>query len=91
MTEFHLQEGCVLGLMPEGGIKRLLGATISDPATAHGIPRAEVYLHVEDAEAAFERALRAGARLLSPMQKRDWGDTAGYCQDADGHVLGFAR
>jgi hypothetical protein len=31
MTEFKLGENCILGLMPEKGIKRLLGDAIQDP------------------------------------------------------------
>ena len=31
MTEFRLSETCVLGLMPEAGIKRLLGERLPDP------------------------------------------------------------
>ena len=47
MTEIAL-EGCVLGLMPEAGIRRLLGDAIADPATARGVPRAELYLLVDE-------------------------------------------
>ena len=90
MTEFQLNNGCVLGLMPEAGIKRLLGDRLPDPARAHGIPRAEVYLRVPDARQYFVRALEMGAKELSGLEKRDWGDVAGYCLDLDGHVLAFA-
>lgn len=41
MTGFTLSANCVLGLMPEAGIKRLLGERLPDPAQATGIPRAE--------------------------------------------------
>ena len=90
MTEFELGEEAVLGLMPESGIKRLLGADLPDPAAAHGVPRAELYLLVEQAEAHLRRALDSGAMPLSPVQARDWGHHAGYCLDPDGHVLAFA-
>ncbi len=43
MTEFRLFEDCILGLMPDVGIKRLLGNAIKNPADARGIPRAEVF------------------------------------------------
>lgn len=89
MTEFDLG-GTVLGLMPEAGIRRLLGALLPDPAVGRGIPRAELYLRVDDPEACHRRALRAGARELSAVQPRDWGDRAGYLLDRDGHVLAFA-
>jgi uncharacterized glyoxalase superfamily protein PhnB len=91
MTEFELPGGAVLGLMPESGIKRLLGETIPDPSSAAGIPRAELYLLVEDAPAYFQRAIDAGARELSPIKLRDWGHEAGYVLDPDGHVVAFAR
>ncbi|MDD2805543.1 MAG: VOC family protein [Elusimicrobiales bacterium] len=89
MTEFELLPGCVLGLMPEKGIKRLL-PSLPDPEKAAGIPRAELYLTVPDPEAFQARALAAGARELSPLGPRDWGDRAAYCLDPDGHCLAFA-
>lgn len=90
MTEFLLSAGCVLGLMPEKGIKRLLGDAIVDPEKTNGVARAEVYLSVEDPALFIERALGAGGRLLSPLEPRNWGDTAGYIADLDGHVVAFA-
>ncbi len=91
MTEFDLPGGGVLGLMPEAGIRRLLGAALADPATARGVPRAELYLMVPDPAAAHARALEAGATELSPLLPRDWGHAAAYALDPDGHVLAFAR
>lgn len=90
MTEFELSDGAILGLMPESGIRRLLGPALPDPATARGTPRSELYLLVGEPEPYLERALAAGARELSPILSRDWGHRAGYCLDPDGHVLAFA-
>ena len=90
MTEFQLLNGCVLGLMPEKGIKRLLGDAIQDPEKAKEIPRSELYLVVSDPEIFMSRAESAGGRLLSAFQIRDWGDKAGYIADPDGHVIAFA-
>ncbi len=91
MTELELPGGAVLGLMPTAGIRRLLGAVLPDPDAAAGIPRAELYLVVDDAAACHARALSAGARELSPVLPRDWGHSAGYSLDPDGHVLAFAE
>ncbi|MBX3216829.1 MAG: hypothetical protein KF850_32645 [Labilithrix sp.] len=91
MTELPLGAGCVLGLMPEAGIRRLLGDAIPDPAQAGGVPRAELYLMVDDPAAYHARALAAGARELSGLAVRAWGHVAAYSADADGHVLAFAR
>jgi uncharacterized protein len=90
MTEFPLGTGAVLGLMPVAGIRRLLGDRLPDPGTAAGIPRAELYLRVADPAAYHARALAAGARELSPLLPRDWGDLAAYSLDPDGHVLALA-
>lgn len=90
MTEFRLAEGAVLGLMPEHGIRRLLGDALPDPARAGGVPRAEVYLVVPSADAFHARALAAGAVELSPPRPRDWGAVVSYCLDPDGHVVAFA-
>lgn len=90
MSEFHLTDSSVLGLMPERGIVRLLGDAIVDPAKSEGAPRAEVYLVVDDADAYHARALAAGARELSPPSARDWGHRVGYVADPDGHVIAFA-
>lgn len=90
MTEFDLGEDAVLGLMPEAGIRRLLGAALPDPAGARGAPRAELYLVVPSPAAAHARALAAGARELSPPLPRDWGPVVAYCLDPDGHVVAFA-
>jgi catechol 2,3-dioxygenase-like lactoylglutathione lyase family enzyme len=90
MTEFRLREGAILGLMPEAGIRRLLGAALPDPASASGIPRAELYLLVDDPAAYHARALGAGAVELDALAVRDWGHAAAYSLDPDGHVVAFA-
>jgi uncharacterized glyoxalase superfamily protein PhnB len=90
MTEFQLTEGHVLGLMPEKGIKRLLGDRLPDPEKGSGIPRVELYIRVDEPEFMFKRALESGATELSPILPRDWGGRAGYVMDHDGHVLALA-
>ena len=91
MTEFKLSDNCTLGLMPESGIKALLGNSLPDPSIASGIPRAEIYLNLENPEKYLERALQNGAKLLNDFKERDWGDKAAYCLDPDGHVIAFAE
>lgn len=90
MTEFQLPGGAVLGLMPCTSIRTLLGDALPDPAAAQGVPRAELYLRVDDPQAMYARALAAGAVELSPLLQRSWGDHAAYALDPDGHVLACA-
>ena len=91
MTEFALPGGSVLGLMPEAGIVSLLGSVLPDPQLANGVPRSELYLVVSEASPFITRATTLGARMLSPLQPRSWGHSAGYLLDPDGHVLAFAE
>jgi uncharacterized protein len=90
MTEFALGTQVVLGLMPVTSIRSLLGPSLPDPAAAQGIPRAEIYLVVDDAAAYHARALAAGATELSALIRRSWGDSVAYSLDPDGHVAAFA-
>lgn len=91
MTEFDLGNGCKLGLMPEEGIARIITPELPHPSAGAGIPRAELYLLVESASCYCERALAAGAKLVSPLSPRNWGHAAGYFCDPDGHVLAIAE
>lgn len=90
MTEFALNAECILGLMPERGIKRLLGEALPDPGAGNGAPRAEIYLRVENPGSFHRRAVELGAKELSELKPRDWGDLAAYSLDPDGHVIAFA-
>lgn len=90
MTEFAVGQDAVLGLMPEAGVRSLLGPALPDPGSARGVPRAEMYLVVDDPGAHHRRAVAAGARELSALSPRSWGDAAAYSLDPDGHVVAFA-
>jgi len=91
MTSFALPGGVRLGLMPEGDAAELLGASVPAPETARGVPRAELYLLVDDLAGACGRLRAAGARELSPPSVRPWGDEAAYFADPDGHVVAVAE
>jgi uncharacterized glyoxalase superfamily protein PhnB len=77
--------------MPNSGISKIISPIMPQPATGIGIPRCELYLKVKDVHAEFEHAQNCGAQLISPVQARNWGDTACYFADADGHVIAFAQ
>ena len=91
MTEFLLSEDCKLGLMPNQGIASIIGDRCPHPDQGIGIPRAELYLYVENAERRFHKALQAGAKEISTVRERDWGDRVGYIADSDGHIIAFAE
>jgi catechol 2,3-dioxygenase-like lactoylglutathione lyase family enzyme len=90
MTELPLGRDSFLGLMPLRGIARLLGDALIAPDAPAPPPRGELYISRADARACFDRALAAGATLVSAMAERNWGDVAGYVRDPDGHLLALA-
>lgn len=55
------------------------------------MPRCELYLSVDNIELEFENAITNGAKLISPILDRDWGDKVCYFSDPDGHVIAFAE
>ncbi|MBK8465946.1 MAG: glyoxalase [Chloracidobacterium sp.] len=90
MTEFELNDGAVLGLMPAVSASRLVGRNIDVSGLAEN-PCAEIYLIVDDPSAFHSRALQNGGTEISPLKERDWGHDAAYSTDLSGHVLAFAR
>ena len=91
MAEFDLSENLKLGLMPENGIAKILEGKTPHPSTGNGIPRCEIYLLTDNNVESFNRAIENGAREISKIQDRDWGDSVGYVADFDGHIIAFAK
>lgn len=89
-VEYRIGPGLGLGLYAREGYARNTGAMpcVTPPGA---ISAAEVYLRVDDLEAAVLRLERAGARVLSPISTRPWGDEAAYFADPDGNVVTVAR
>lgn len=91
MTEFRLGPNCKLGLMPNKGIAKILEDKTPHPDTGNGIPRCELYLCVADVQFEYEHALQSGARLISTVSEREWGDKVCYLADPDNHIIAFAQ
>ena len=51
----------------------------------------EFYFHTEDLEAVIKRFEAIGARCLTPLSERPWGDEVAYYADPDGNVLAIGR
>jgi len=91
MTEFDLGTNTRLGLMPETGIAKILQKEVPHPSSGNGIPRCEVYLLVDDVQSFINRSLENGAKLVSQLKNRNWGDKVVYFADPDGHIIAFAE
>ena len=57
-----------------------------------GLPNSPVALHlyVEDADTAFDRAVKAGATVTMPLMNMFWGDRYGKLRDPFGHEWSIA-
>jgi catechol 2,3-dioxygenase-like lactoylglutathione lyase family enzyme len=89
-AEYLLPGGMRLGLYQRTGFGKNIGMEpIEIPPGGAG--PAELYLHSDDPLDTIERLKRAGARELSALARRDWGDEAAYLADLDGHVIAVAR
>ena len=91
MTEFNLSDNCKIGLMPNKGIAKILADKTPHPDSGNGIPRCELYLYVDNIQFEFDNATKSGAKLISPIMDRDWGDKVCYFSDPDGHIIAFAE
>ena len=49
-----------------------------------------LYLYLENADAAFERAVKAGCTVKMPMTDQFWGDRCGQVEDPFGHQWSVA-
>jgi PhnB protein len=58
-------------------------------ATA-GVQKMSLFLYVENADAAFERAVAGGSKVDMPLENQFWGDRFGSLTDPFGHKWGIA-
>jgi uncharacterized glyoxalase superfamily protein PhnB len=59
------------------------------PVTLGG-PGGSLYVYVPDVDAAFKRAIAAGAKALMPVTDMFYGDRFGQVEDPSGHRWGLA-
>jgi PhnB protein len=59
------------------------------PKSLNGSP-VTIHLYVENADAAFERAVKAGAKVTMPLADQFWGDRYGKLVDPFGHHWSIA-
>jgi PhnB protein len=60
------------------------GMNIEGPKSVGGTP-VTMHVYLEDADAAFERAVQAGAKSLRAVEDQFYGDRSGQFEDPYGH------
>jgi PhnB protein len=66
----------------DSAIARALGVEFPEGVAT----RASIYVYVEDADAAYEQALRNGATPVSAPEDKPYGERAGGVRDSFGNV-----
>lgn len=88
-TELVITDDDRLGLYRREGYAVTAGA---EPADLNGrVSPAYLYVRVDDLDGTIQRLQAAGARPLSGLSDRNWGDEAAYFADPDGNVVAVAR
>ena len=60
------------------------GMNIEGPKSVGGTP-VTIHVYLEDSDAAFERAVKAGAKPLRAVEDQFYGDRSGQFEDPYGH------
>jgi PhnB protein len=60
------------------------------PPSERGGPTASIFMYVDDVDATFEQAQRAGATVVSELEDMFWGDRFGTLADPFGQVWSVA-
>ena len=88
--ELSLPDGMRLGLYLRDAFVKNTALPVSPRVVGHSTST-ELYLYVDDLDASVARLTAMGARCLSPVADRPWGDTAAYFEDPEGNVVVVAR
>jgi lactoylglutathione lyase len=78
--------GTALAFASEGMAKQN-GLTVRFHRPKEDAAAVEVALVTPDVEAAFERAVKAGAQAAQPPKQKPWGQTVAYVRDLDGVLV----
>jgi PhnB protein len=83
-AEFRIGDSVIMlsDEMPDMGAK--------SPKAYGGTP-VKFYVYVENVDAAWKRAIDAGAKQVVPVQDMFWGDRLGCVEDPFGHAWNLAQ
>lgn len=87
---FYQLPGMVLALWSRAGLAEDMGLPDSG-ATFSGIALAQNVGSPDEVDAVIARAAEAGATVLKPATRTDWGGYSGYIADPDGHPWEIAH
>jgi uncharacterized glyoxalase superfamily protein PhnB len=62
------------------------GRLVKQPSQLDNFVTQSAYLVVQDADLVYDRALKAGARILLDLKDEDYGGRGFTCRDPEGHI-----
>jgi len=94
LNQRFLHEGGDYGELETGATRlafssrKLMRELGKKPASANAdAPCFEIAFTTDDVEAAIDRAVAAGARLMQPPKSMPWGQTIAYIADLEGFLI----
>ncbi len=78
--------GTWIGLFGYDDLAADIGVPADSPTAYRGITLALSFGDEQAVDAALEQAVGAGARLVKPASRAEWGGYSGYFADPDGHL-----
>jgi uncharacterized glyoxalase superfamily protein PhnB len=88
-VSFYQMHGAALALFGLEDLADDMDRPVGDLGTG-AVTLAQNFAAEEDVDAAWARALQAGARAIKVPQATAWGGYSGYFADPDGHVWELA-
>lgn len=78
--------GTWIGLFSHADLAADVGLPADPPPVFRGVTLALNYGDEQAVDDALAQAVQAGARLVKPAERADWGGYSGYVADPDGHL-----
>jgi lactoylglutathione lyase len=76
-----------LAFAAKSHVKSVLPIPIQHTGTKLDAPPVEIGLVTHDVQAAFDRAVTAGAVVVTPPTQKPWGQVVGYVRDSNGFLV----
>ncbi|WP_298570529.1 VOC family protein [uncultured Aliiroseovarius sp.] len=89
LVVFYNMNGMKFGFFTLEGLAREQGRPMEDLSTG-AMTLSQCFVSEAEVDAAYERALKAGAREVTAPVKTEWGGYSGYIADPDGHIWEYA-
>lgn len=76
-----------LSFAAKSHVKSLFPIPFQHSGPKHDAPPVEIGLVTDDVQAAFDRAVAAGAVVVTQPSKKPWGQIVGYVRDNNGFLV----